>query len=279
MVARVADAAARGVDSVWTNQHPGGWDPLAVLAASATTPAELGTAIVPTYPRHPVVMATEALTVQALTGGRLTLGIGPSHEWYVGAQLGIPHTSPAAHSREYLEILRALLRGEHVQHTGRFFSVDHRLEVAADPPPILLSALGPRMLRTARDLADGTVAVWVRPDTVAEHLAPALSDGARIAVIVLVALTADPDGLRESVTRDFAAVAEMPAYRAVLDRGGLSGPADTVVAGTEGQVLDELDKFRDAGVTDLIVSPLGSPDEQERALEVALELRRPVRLR
>jgi 5,10-methylenetetrahydromethanopterin reductase len=135
------------------------------------------------------------------------------------------------------------------------------------------------MLRTARDLADGTIAVWVRPDTVAEHLAPALGDGARIAVIALVAVTADPGGLRESVARDFAAVAEMPAYRAVLDRGGLSGPADTVVAGTEEQVLRELVRFHDAGVTDLIVSPLGSPEEQDRALDVALELPGPGRPR
>ncbi|GAA1963038.1 TIGR03564 family F420-dependent LLM class oxidoreductase [Amycolatopsis minnesotensis] len=262
--------AARGFDSAWTNQHPGGWDPLTLLTAVEGGPPELGTAIVPTYPRHPVATATEALTVQALTGGRLTLGVGPSHSWYIAEQLGIPYASPAGHTREYLEVLHPLLRGEHVRHSGRFFTVDTRLTAKADPPPVLISALGPRMLEVARDLADGTIAVWVRPELVAEHLVPGLGAGARIVVMVLVAVTGDPDGVRAAVARDFAKVAEMPAYRAVLDRAGLAGPADTVVAGTEAEVVRELRRFRDAGVTDLIVSGLGSPVDRARVRDVVL---------
>lgn len=260
--------AARGFDTAWTNQHPGGWDPLTLLATVEGGPPELGTAVVPTYPRHPVVMATEALTVQALTGGRLALGVGPSHAWYLTDQLGIPYSSPAKHTREYLEVLRPLLRGEHVRHSGRFFTVDTRLAIEADPPPVLISALGPRMLEVARDLADGTIAVWVRPELVAEHLVPSLGDGARIVVGPLVAITDDPDGVRATVAENYAMVGEMPAYRAVLDRGGLAGPADTVVAGTETEVVRELARFRDAGVTDLIVSPFGSPVERARVRDV-----------
>jgi 5,10-methylenetetrahydromethanopterin reductase len=255
----IAADAARGVDSVWTNQMPGGWDPLSLLAAvdPTTGPPELGTAIVPTYPRHPVALATEALTVQALTGGRLTLGVGPSHAWYVTGQLGLPYASPAAYTREYLEVVVPLLHGEHVVHRGTYFTVDTKLDVSAPPPPVLLSALGPRMLRVAGDLTDGTVAVWVRPDIVEDHLVPALPDGARVVVAVLAAVTDDPGAARESVARDYAAVADMPAYRAVLDRAGLRGPADTVVAGTEEEVAKEFARFRDAGVTDLVISALG----------------------
>jgi 5,10-methylenetetrahydromethanopterin reductase len=88
-------------DSAWTNQHPGGWDPLTVLATLDGGPPELGTAVVLTYPRHPVVMATEAVTLQALTGGRLTLGIGPSQELAMTGWLGIPYESPVRHTREY----------------------------------------------------------------------------------------------------------------------------------------------------------------------------------
>ena len=271
VAAAVARAAERGLDSVWTNQNPGAWDPLAALAAAAAgpLPPEVGTAIVATYPRHPAVLASEALTVQALTGGRLVLGIGPSHPWFVADQLGLPYRAPAAHSREYLEVLRPLLRGEHVRFAGEHFTVDTALSVTAPPPTVLLSALGPRMLRVARDLADGTVAVWVRPDTVADHLVPALGDGARVVVTVLVAVTADPDGVRERIARDYAAVADMPAYRAVLDRGGLRGPADTVVAGSAEQVRTELARFHDAGTTDLVVVPLTAPDE---VLDVARSL-------
>jgi Luciferase-like monooxygenase len=157
-------AATRGLDSAWTNQTPGGWDPLGVLGPFGQEgPAELGTAIVPTYPRHPVTMAAEALTVQSAMGGRLTLGIGPSHEHAMTGMFGIPYTAPASHTREYLEVLLPLMRGEHVRHKGRSFTVDYQINVPARPPRVLLSALGPRMLRIARELTDGTIAVWVRP--------------------------------------------------------------------------------------------------------------------
>src|ERR1035437_9137868 len=111
LLARSKAVAARGMNSAWTNQQPGGWDPLGVFGPLRDEgPAELGTAIVPTYLRHPVVMATEALTVQAATGGRLTLGIGPSHEIAMTGQFGIPYTASASHTREYLEVLRPLLQ-------------------------------------------------------------------------------------------------------------------------------------------------------------------------
>jgi 5,10-methylenetetrahydromethanopterin reductase len=269
--AEAADLAARGLHSAWTNQQPGGWDPLDVLTTMTEGPRELGTAIVPTYPRHPVALATQALTVQALSGGRLTLGIGPSHAVYITDQLGLPYTSPASHTREYLEVLRPLLRGEHVKHTGTFFTVDTQLAVSAPEPPVLIAALGPRMLEVARDLADGTIAVWVRPETVADYLVPRLGERKRVAVIAMVSITTDPDAARETVAKNYAMAGELPAYRAMLDRGGLSGPADTVVAGTEATVLRELRQFRDAGVTDLIVSPLGSPQDRDRVLDVVAQ--------
>ncbi|MFC5060595.1 LLM class flavin-dependent oxidoreductase [Actinomycetospora atypica] len=267
----VAAAARAGLDSVWTNQMPGHWDPLALLAAAGPTRGvSLGTAIVPTHPRHPVLAATEALTVAAATGVPLTLGLGPSHAWWITDQLGLPYASPAAHSAEYLEIVGGLLRGEHVHHRGRFFTVDTELAVAAPDVSLLLSALGPRMLAVARDLADGTVAVWVRPALVADVLRPALRDDQRVVVQVLAAVTSEPDVLRERIARDFVAVESMPAYRAVLDRAGLQGPADTLVVGTEEEVARELRAFADAGTTDLVVSPLGS--EGAHVLEVAREV-------
>lgn len=260
-------AAARGLDSAWTNQAPGGWDPLAVLGTFGDGPDELGTAVVPTYPRHPVVMATEALTVQALSGRRLTLGIGPSHELAMTGWLGIPYTAPARHTREYLEVLRPLLRGEHVKYSGTFFTIDTQLAIAADPPSVMIAAMGPRMLEVARDLADGTMALWAQPKTISDYLVPRLGDGARIALSLFVVVTTDADGVRERIARDYAVVRELPAYRAMFERGGLSGPADTVVAGDESFVLRELRRFRDAGVTDLIVSVPGSREDRERVLD------------
>lgn len=271
LIATAAKAKARGYHSAWTNQRPGGWDPVTVLAAMPDSPPELGTAVVPTYPRHPVVMATEALTAQAITGGRFTLGIGPSHESLMTGQLGLPYESPARHTREYLEVLRPLLRGEHVKHAGRFFTVDTQLTIDAPAPPVLVSALGPRMLEVTRELADGTLALWVQPKLVADYLVPRLADR-RIVVSVSVSVTTEPDRVREDFARQLAIINELPAYRAVLDRGGLSGPADTVVAGDEAVVAAELRRFADAGVTDLLVMPTGGERERSRALDLVPEL-------
>jgi 5,10-methylenetetrahydromethanopterin reductase len=267
--ALAADAAARGLDSVWTNQAPGSWDPLGILGPFGHEgPGELGTAVVPTYPRHPATMAAEALAVQSATGGRLTLGIGPSHQAAITGMWGIPYTAPASHTQEYLEVLLPLLRGEHVRHNGRHFSVDYQIAVPAQPPRVLLSALGPRMLRIARELTDGTVAVWVRPDTVADYIVPALGGSMRVVVNVIVAVTNDPDSIRATYATRYKAVGDLPAYRAVLDRGGLSGPAETIVAGPEEAVLRELQRFRDAGATDLIISIGSQPSERQRTLEL-----------
>ncbi|PRY38822.1 TIGR03564 family F420-dependent LLM class oxidoreductase [Umezawaea tangerina] len=267
VVEAAADAAHRGLDSFWTNQNPGGWDPLTLLATLGERPPEIGTSIVATYPRHPVTLAAEAVTLQAATGG-LTLGIGPSHAWYVRDQLGLPYTSPLRHTREYLTVLRPLLRGEHVRHTGEFFTVDTELSVSAPPPPLLMSALGPRMLDLARELADGVVTTWVTPELIAEHVVPRVGPGLRVVAGVITLLTTDPDAAREALAVDLAFVGDMPAYRASLGRAGLSNPADTVVVGDEATILDALARFRDAGVTDAVVTPLGSAADRARTLDL-----------
>lgn len=268
VVAAAADAARRGLDSFWTNQNPGRWDPLVLLATLGERPPEMGTAILTTYPRHPVTTATEALTVQAATGGGLTLGIGASHAWYIQDQLGIPYTSPLRHTREYLTVLRPLLHGEHVRHSGEFFTVDTKLDIAAPPPALLMAALGPRMLELARELTDGVVTTWVTPELIAEHVAPRVGTDIRIVVQVITLLSTEPDRAREALARDFGAVGEMPAYRESLGRAGLSSPADTVVIGDETDIVDALTRFRAAGATDVVLSPLGSPADRERTLDL-----------
>jgi F420-dependent oxidoreductase-like protein len=264
VAAAAADAAERGLTSFWTNQNPGGWDPLTLLASLDQRPAEIGTAIVATYPRHPVTTATEALTLQAARGG-LTLGIGPSHAWYVQDQLGLPYTSPLRHTREYLTVLRPLLNGEHVRFDGEFFTVDTRLDISAPAPALLMSALGPRMLELAHDLADGVAAAWVSPEMVARQIAPRTAPGARIVAQAVTLLAPDPDRARAEFAEQLTAVGQMPAYRASLDRAGLANPADTLVIGDETTVTDAVKRYQDAGVTDLIVVPL---NERSRTLDL-----------
>ncbi|MDR7275450.1 LLM class flavin-dependent oxidoreductase [Catenuloplanes atrovinosus] len=256
VVAAAADAARRGLDSFWTNQMAGGWDPLTLLALLRERPAEVGTAIALTYPRHPVTMATEALTLRA-AGGGLALGVGPGHAWYVERQLKMSYQSPLGHTRDYLETLRPLLHGARAG--------DAALDITAPAPDLLLAALGPKMLGLARELADGVVATWVTPEIVAERLVPSQPDGARIVVSLVVALTTDPDTVRERIARDFAGAGALPAYRTSLRRAGLGGVADTVVVGDEAAVVRALDRLRDAGATDVVLLPVG---ERARTLDI-----------
>ncbi|MBV8995409.1 MAG: LLM class flavin-dependent oxidoreductase [Pseudonocardiales bacterium] len=254
--------------TVQCHQNPGGWDPLVLLSALGQRPPEIGTAILATYPRHPVTTATEALTVQSLIGGQLVLGVGPSHAWYVQDQLGIPYTSPVRHTRDYLTILRPLLHGQPVHHRGEFFTVETALHITAAPPTLLMAALGPRMLQVARELADGVVTTFVTPKLIAEHVVSHLSADARIVVQVITMPTNQPEHAHETIARDFAAIGDMPAYRASLDRAGLTSPADTVIIGDERAITQALTRFRDAGATDLIISPLDSPENRATTLDI-----------
>src|ERR687887_2601179 len=163
LLAEIELAEAAGFPSVWM-PNIRGFDALTVLALAGarTRSIQLGTGVVPTYPRHPAALAQQALTVQVATGGRLALGIGLSHRVTMEQGLGLDWSHPIRHMREYLTCLRGLLAGEAVQFEGEEFHVaSYRLDVpGASPPPILVAALGPQMLKLAGRLADGTI-TWV----------------------------------------------------------------------------------------------------------------------
>ncbi len=163
---QVRDALRRAADdgfpSAWMN-NIFGLDALTALAvAGSQVPGiELGTAVVPTYPRHPAALAQQALTVAAATDGRLTLGVGTSHEIVIRDMFGYDFSKPVEHTREYLSILRPLLHGEPAKVHGNQLSADITLAIPAPTPvPLLIAALGPRMLRLAAEYADGTV-LWM----------------------------------------------------------------------------------------------------------------------
>ncbi|WP_040796347.1 TIGR03564 family F420-dependent LLM class oxidoreductase [Nocardia higoensis] len=282
---QVGFAAAAGLDSVFLNQVLG-WDAptVAALAAREVPGIELGTAVVQTFPRHPITLASQALTVAAAAGsGRFTLGIGPSHPQVVEGSFGLSYERPARHIREYLSALMPLLRGEAVDYRGETVRAAATLEVpAADAPPVLLAALGPVMLRIAGELADGVVTTWATPQIIAEHVGPHLAAAAtaagrpapRIAAIVSAAVTDDRDRLRRELGRQLAAVSQLPSYRELLDRQGLTGVHETALLGSEAEVAEGIGSFADAGVTDLLISIRGEAVDQRRTLEFLATLRR-----
>jgi F420-dependent oxidoreductase-like protein len=245
----------------------------------------VGTAVVPTYPRHPTVMAMQALTVQAATDGRLTLGIGLSHQVVIEGSLGISFSKPVRHMREYLEILMPLLHEGKVtfegeELTARTFSP---MRVAgAAPPPVVVAALGTQMLHLAGRLADGTALWMVGPKTIAEHIVPTITKAAtdagrpapQIVVGLPVSVTADPQGARDRAAQAFGFYNNLPSYRAMLDREGADGPADVAVVGDEEAVAAQLRRLGEIGVTSLSLPVFGSSEERSRTIRLLGELAR-----
>ncbi|WP_345576357.1 LLM class flavin-dependent oxidoreductase [Nonomuraea rosea] len=175
--------------------------------------------------------------------------------------------------REYLSALMPLLRGEAVDYRGATLSVTGQVTVpGATPPPVLLSALGPVMLRIAGELADGTVTVWTGARAVAEHIVPRITEAARAAgrpaprvvASAMVAITNDPEKVRRRIAEQFGFAGDFAGYRAMLDRQGMSGIHETVIAGSERTVEAEIARYAAAGATDLLVSPVGDEEEQSR---------------
>lgn len=274
MVARAQRASQLGLHSVWMGQYVG-WDILTALAlvGREVPDLSLGTAIVPTYPKHPMALASQALSVQAATGNRLQLGIGPSHRAIIEEWYGYDYDRPARHMREYLEALTPLLRGEHANYRGETLRAQGQLTVLeAKPPAVLISALGPVMLRLAGELADGTVTAWTGPRTIAGHIAPRINEAAaaagrprpRIVAGVLVNVTDEPAAARQSVAERFGGSGNLPSYRAVMDIEGVTGGADLLVAGDEAEVAAGLRAYQEAGATELVAFFTGPEEERPR---------------
>jgi F420-dependent oxidoreductase-like protein len=274
MVARAQRAREFGLHSVWMGQYVG-WDILTALAlvGREVPDLELGTAIVPTYPRHPLALASQALSVQAATGNRLQLGLGPSHRTIIEEWYGLNYDRPARHMREYLEALEPLLRGESVNYQGETLRAQGKLTVLdAKPPAVLISALGPVMLRVAGELTDGTVTAWAGPRTIAEHIAPRLNEAAatvgrprpRIVTGVLVHVTDNPAEARQRVAERFGAADHLPSYRAMMDIEGVATGSDLLLAGNETEVTDGLREYQAAGATEFVAFFAGPEDERPR---------------
>jgi F420-dependent oxidoreductase-like protein len=264
LVKQARSVHERGFSSAWAPQvfGPDALTALAVVAREVPD-IELGTAVVPTFPRHPMVLAAQARTVQQVSGGRFTLGIGLSHQVVIEGMLGMPWEKPVRHLREYLSILVPLARGEGVAFEGETLRANLALNVASDPVPVLVAALGSQMLAVAGRLADGTVTWMTGEKTIASHVAPTIRrsarehdrDDPRIVVALPVAVTDDPTGALERAAEVFQIYGHLPSYRAMLDREGAHGPADVAIAGDLPTVRARIEAIFEAGATDFVAVP------------------------
>jgi F420-dependent oxidoreductase-like protein len=273
LLADAESAERAGFSSIWVPQVPNDFDGLTAVAlmGRVTSRIELGTAVMPIQSRHPVAMAQQALSNQAVCEGRFTLGLGPSHHWIVGDMLGLPYERPAHLVRNYLEVLNAAFAGPGpVDVENDEYRVHNPLDVTDFPVPVLVSALAPVMLRVAGELASGTI-LWMADErAIGGHVLPRIVSAAsaagrpapRVVAGVPVALCRpeEVDGARAWANQALGHAEFSPNYQRLLEHGDATDVGDLLAAGDEEAVVARLCSFRDAGVTDLAVRvlPLGS---------------------
>lgn len=267
-------AEEAGFASVWIPQIPDDFDALTAVAlvGAQTSRVEIGTAVVPIQPRHPIALAQQALSTQAVCGGRLSLGLGVSHHWVVEDMLGLPYEKPVATMRDYLDVLDAALRGPGtVDVENAHFRVHNPLDITdVAPTPVLLAALGPVMLRLAGERTDGTILWMADEKAIASHVAPTITRAAeaagrpapRVVAGIPVCLCGD-DEVDVAVARTNRILAEAevsPNYQRLLDHGDAQTVGDILAAGTESTIEKRFRAFADAGVTDLSlrIVPIGT---------------------
>jgi 5,10-methylenetetrahydromethanopterin reductase len=278
-------AQQQGLDSLWIPQVFGQDTLTAIAVAGQTVPdITFATAVVPTYPRHPMSLAQQALTVNAAIDGRLVLGIGPSHKPVVEGSWNISFDKPIRHLREYLEILMPLMHDKKVRFEGETLTTKADLAYDAPAPKVMMAALGPQLLKVTGRLADGTILWMTGPTTIAEHSAPVIKEAAEAAgrpepevvagfPICVTDGSAEATGeARERAAKSFAMYGTLPSYRAMLDREGYDGPADLAIIGGVEEVRERVSGLAESGVTTFAASEFGSRDQRQLTREFLISL-------
>lgn len=252
-----------------------GLDPVVTLTVVAreVPRIELGTTVVPTYTHHPMTLAQQALTLNLASEGRFVLGVGLSHQFVIEAMYGLSFEKPLRHMREYLSVLLPLIRDGAVSYEGETIHTQGALDVAGRTPcPVIVAALGPKMLDLAGSVADGTVTWMTGPTTLAEHTIPSITQAAeragrpapRIAASVPICVEDDVAKSRAWANEEFAMYGMLPSYRAMLDREGAAGPGDVAITGNEDDVAEQIHHFAEIGVTHFGAAEYGPKESRDR---------------
>jgi F420-dependent oxidoreductase-like protein len=283
VVAQAKQAEAAGFTSLWYASVVTG-DPLVAMAIAGreTARIELGTAVLQTYPCHPLLQASRvASVVDAMRRPGFTLGIGPSHEPLIRGAFGLSYDHPGRSTEEYVRILATVLRGEQLDFDGADWSA-HTAAITptARSVPVLVAALGPRLLRVAGELADGAVLWMAPPRAIEEHIAPKLLVAAtragrpapRIVAGLPVVVHDDVAEARAAITASATMYAGMANYQRILEVGGASSVGDAAIVGDERSVRAQLQGLLDAGATDIWASVVRVGHDKARSVRRTTEL-------
>jgi 5,10-methylenetetrahydromethanopterin reductase len=277
-VAGVRQAKELGFASAWfTQMFSFDAVTMCALVGREVDGIEVGTAVTPVYGRHPVNLAMQAMTASLATGGRFNLGIGLSHQMVIEGMLGLSYDKPARYMHEYLSALVPLLREGSVQVEGSVVTAKAPVDgMGATPPPVLVAALGPKMLQITGELADGTVTWMTGPKTLADHIVPTITKAAagtpRVVAALRTVVTNDVEDARNRTGEAVAFYGMLPSYRAMLDREGAAEPKDVSIVGDEEHVASVIRGLADIGVTDFVAVPAGTDEELARTRALLSEL-------
>ncbi len=273
-------AEASGFDGLWIS-HGMAVDPIVALACvgdEAPTLKEFGTSVVPLYGRHPIGLAQLAMTAQTALGGRFTLGIGAASKQQAEDRMGLAWDRPFSFTRDFVDGLQPLLAGQEANVVGDQLTTRAKLDITAPNTPILLAALGPRMLRFAGERVEGTTLGQCGPRTIATYVLPHLDAGAaaagrerpRVMALVRICVTEDYSGAFAVAKAISARYQAFPSYARVLEKEGLADPADLHLIGSWQQVLDGLAAYAEAGVSDLRIEVAAHTEAARDATRMAL---------
>lgn len=278
IVGDIERSEAAGYGSYWLAQTALA-DSLSMLAIAGRTTSEieLGTAVVPTWTRHPEVMAGGALTAQAASKGRLVLGIGLAHQISVESQWGMTWERPVKHMSEYLAILDSLFETGSASLQGEVWSLQQRAALITDTKPlVMVAALGEQMLKMAGKRTDGTILWCVGPKTLEQQIVPVINDAAdtagrpapRVVCSLPVCVTDDPQPTIDFVGKMLEIYATLPSYRAMLDIEGVKGVEEISLIGDEATVNAGLDAIAAAGATDFTAVVIPDRDGPARTMDL-----------
>jgi F420-dependent oxidoreductase-like protein len=285
----VTDQARRaydiGVRQIWLAQR---FDydaiSLAGLVGAAVPGLGVGTFVVPINPRHPLVVSSLAQTAQAASHGNFSLGLGLGSHGPEQQAFGTSWPNPVGRLREHLQVLRSIFDTGAVDFHGSEFSANPEWPVAVPggtPVPVYVAAMGPKALRVTGELADGTLPYLAGPRTVEEFIVPTISAAAaaagrpapQVIAAVPVVVSDDADAARTLATEELSFYETIPSYQRVIAREGADRAADIAAVGPADAVRKHLQRYVDAGATDLVLNSLRSDStDPERLWEVAASI-------
>ncbi|WP_405492642.1 TIGR03564 family F420-dependent LLM class oxidoreductase [Nocardia sp. NBC_00511] len=274
--------AGHGVHSVWFGQRMDYDSPLLAAIVGREVPElQVGTSAIPVIGRHPLLVSAQAQTAQAATHGRYHLGLALGSAFAAGA-FGLPFDRPIARLREFLTGVRELLDTGTADLHGELLTVTPpwpaTLAGATPRVPVLVAAMGPQALRVSGELADGILPYLAGPRTLGEHIVPAVTAASaaapRVVAFVPAVVTADVEGVRAKAVEQLAFYEQVPSYRRVIELEGVRRAADLAIIGDEETVAAEIQRYFDAGATEVVLTStdLAGEDDQQRTWKLLGEL-------